>query len=97
MGKYEILPGLAGGLGLISFSSLLLNVYKTHNTSSLTWTWLIVNTVAQILVAIYGFANKSNGLFIPSVIFSVGILYLIYVKFYTEDLPIVEKDVKKVV
>ena len=38
MGKYEFLPATAGILGLVSFSSLLKNIYDTHNTTTLTWT-----------------------------------------------------------
>lgn len=97
MGKYEVLPALAGVLGLVSFSSLLKNIYDTHNTSSLTWTWIMVNILGQVLVAVYGLVNKAPGLYVPSIVFSIGLFYILYVKFYSEDLPKVEKDVKKVV
>lgn len=97
MGKYEVLPAIAGVLGLVSFSSLLKNIYNTHNTSSLTWTWIMVNIIGQVLVATYGLVNKAPGLYAPSIVFTIGLFYILYVKFYSEDLPVAEKDVKKVV
>lgn len=97
MGKYEVLPAIAGILGLVSFSSLLKNIYDTHNTSTLTWTWIMVNIAGQVLVLLYGLANKAPGLYGPTVIFIIGLIYILYIKFYSEDLPKVEKEVKKVV
>lgn len=97
MGKYEFLPAAAGILGLVSFSSLLKNIYETHNTSTLTWTWIMVNIIGQVLVLLYGLVNKAPGLYGPTIVFIIGLCYILYVKFYTEDLPKVEKDVKKVV
>ncbi len=97
MGKYEFLPATAGILGLVSFSSLLKNIYDTHNTTTLTWTWIIINIVSQVLVLSYGLANKAPGLYGPTILFIIGLCYILYVKFYTQDLPKVEKEVKKVV
>ena len=91
MGKYESLIGIAGALGLISFTSLVVNIYETHNTTSLPWTWVLVNLVAQSLSAIYGFANKSYGIFIPCTIFAIGLVYIFFIKLnhkeYEKDKP----------
>jgi hypothetical protein len=80
MGKYESLIGAAGVLGLISFSSLLLEIYKTHNTTSLPWTWIIMNLAAQILSLVYGVGNGSWGIVLPGILFLAGLLYILYVK-----------------
>jgi hypothetical protein len=80
MGKYEGLIGIAGALGLISFSSLLLKIFETHNTTSLPWSWILINLVAQTLSVIYGVANNSYGIYVPCIIFVVGLLYIFYVK-----------------
>ena len=80
MGKYESLIGAAGVLGLISFSSLLLEIYKTHNTTSLPWTWILMNLGAQILSLIYGIGNGSWGIVMPGILFLAGLLYILYVK-----------------
>ena len=93
MGKYEFLPATAGILCLVSFSSLLKNIYDTHNTTTLTWTWIIINIVGQVLVLLYGLANKAPGLYGPTILFIIGLCYILYVKFYTQDLPKVEKEV----
>ena len=91
MGKYEVLIGTAGMLGLISFGSLLSKIYTTHNTISLPWTWIIVNLVAQSLSITYGFVNKSYGILIPCSLFFTGLLYIFYVKFnhgdYEKNMP----------
>ena len=97
MGKYEFLPATAGILGLFSFGSLIKNIYETHNTSSLTWSWIVINIVGQTLIAVYGYLNSAIGLYGPTIFFIFGLIYIFYVKFYTEDLPKVEKEVKKVV
>jgi hypothetical protein len=80
MGKYESLIGAAGILGLISFSSLLVEIYKTHNTESLPWTWILMNLAAQILSLIYGIGNGSWGIVLPGILFLVGLVYILYVK-----------------
>jgi uncharacterized protein with PQ loop repeat len=80
MGKYEGLVGFAGMLGLISFSTLINKIYETHNTSSLPWTWIIINVVAQFLSFIYGIVNNAYGIYIPNSLFLIGLFYILYVK-----------------
>jgi len=81
MGKYESLIGIAGILGLISFSSLIKEVYSTHNTTSLPWTWILMNLGAQTLSLIYGIGNLSYGIVLPGLLFLSGLIYILYVKF----------------
>jgi len=80
MGKYEGLVGIAGMLGLISFSTLVQKIYTTHNTSSLPWMWVIANLTAQLLSFTYGIINGAYGIFIPNFIFLMGLSYILYVK-----------------
>ena len=80
MGKFESLIGVAGVLGLISFSSLIIEVYKTHNTTSLPWTWILMNLAAQILSMIYGIGNESIGIVLPGILFLIGMFYILYIK-----------------
>ena len=80
MGKYESLIGVAGVLGLISFSSLIQQIYQTHNTSSLPWTWITMNLLAQSLSFIYGVSNMSYGIVLPGILFLSGLFYILYVK-----------------
>jgi len=91
LGKYESLIGIAGMLGLVSFGSLLLKIFQTHNTTSLPWTWVLVNLAAQSLSVIYGIANKSYGITIPCVLFVLGLIYIFFVKLnhkeYEKDKP----------
>jgi hypothetical protein len=92
MGKYESLIGVAGILGLISFSSLLALVYKTHNTTSLPWTWILMNLGAQILSLVYGVANGSWGIVLPGLLFLAGLLYILYIKTKHKEDPKSEKQ-----
>ena len=92
MGKYESLIGVAGILGLISFSSLLILIHKTHNTTSLPWTWILMNLGAQSLSLIYGAANGSWGIVLPGMLFLVGLIYILYVKSTHKDDPIPDKQ-----
>ena len=80
MGKYEGLVGVAGMLGLISFSTLVQKIYTTHNTTSLPWLWVIANLTAQILSFIYAVANGAYGIYVPNFIFLMGLTYILYVK-----------------
>ena len=72
-------------MGLISFSSLLATIYKTHNTTSLPWTWIIMNLAAQILSLIYGIGNGSWGIVLPGILFLIGMFYILYVKLKHKD------------
>ncbi len=80
MPKYEALIGVAGILGLVSFSALIQKIYDTHNTTSLPWIWLFMNITAQVLSFTYGFANGAYGIFIPNLLFLTGLAYILYVK-----------------
>jgi uncharacterized protein with PQ loop repeat len=80
MGKWESIIGVAGVLGLISFSSLVQKIYETHNTASLPWTWVITNLAAQVLSFMYGVVNNAYGIYIPNFIFLAGLFYIFYVK-----------------
>lgn len=80
MPKYESLIGVAGIFGLVSFSSLVQKIYDTHNTTSLPWTWILMNLSAQVLSLIYGLGNKAYGIYIPTILFLIGLFYILYVK-----------------
>jgi hypothetical protein len=80
MGRFESLIGIAGILGLISFSTLIQKIYETHNTASLPWTWIILNLSAQTLSMIYGIGNLSYGIVLPGMLFITGLLYILYIK-----------------
>jgi hypothetical protein len=78
--RFEALVGIAGLLGLVSFSTLIQKIYDTHNTDSLPWTWIALNITAQVLSFTYGVANNAYGIYIPNSFFIIGLLYILYVK-----------------
>jgi hypothetical protein len=80
MGQYEGLVGIAGMLGLISFSTLIQKIYQTRDTGSLPWSWVIINIVAQIFSCIYGLANGAYGIYLPNLLFISGLVYIFYIK-----------------
>ena len=80
MGKYSFLATASLMFNVISFFSLLFNIYKTNNVSSFNWLYLIGNTLAQILLIIYGIVNNAPEIYGPTVLLFVGLLYIVYVK-----------------
>ena len=85
MPNLELLPAIAGGLGIISLSTLVHKVYLTHNTTSFPYSWLFINLTAQVLSLIYALANKAWGIYIPNTVFLIGLSYMLYVKVFTEN------------
>ena len=81
MGKLGILATTSLMFNVVSFFSLVSNIYSTHNTISFTWFYLFGNLIAQILLIIYGLINKAPEIYGPTLILCVGLLYIIYNKF----------------
>ena len=79
--KYSFLAYIAGALSLISFVSLLHRVHFTKNTSTLPWYYLFLNLSVQLLYGFYAYSNKLLPIFATSIIFGVGLIYIIYVKY----------------
>lgn len=85
MGKYSLLATTSLMFNVVSFFSLVLNIYKTKNTSSFNWIYLLGNVVAQILLIIYGFVNNAPEIYGPTFLLFIGLLYIVFVKFYHND------------
>lgn len=81
MGKYSILATTSLMFNVGAFYMLVINIYKTQNTSSFNWPYLLGNVVAQILLLIYGFANNAPEIYGPTLILFVGLLYIVYIKY----------------
>lgn len=81
MGKLGILATTSLMFNVVSFFSLVRNIYSTHNTISFTWFYLFGNFIAQILLIIYGFANNAPEIYGPTLILCIGLSYIIYDKF----------------
>ncbi len=84
MPKLEFLPAVAGGLGIVSLSTLVFKVHQTSNTTSFPYSWLFINLTAQILSLIYALANKAWGIYVPNTIFILGLSYMLFVKVFKE-------------
>ena len=78
--KHQEIAVLSGFLIIISFSKLVFKVYKTKETIHLTYVWLFLFLSAQILLIIYGLLNKAYGIYLPAIIFSLGLIYILYIK-----------------
>ena len=81
MGKYSLLATSSLMFNVIAFFSLLLNIYKTKNTSSFNWIYLFGNVTAQLLLIIYGIVNKAPEIYGPTILLFIGLLYIVFVKF----------------
>ena len=89
--KYQMLAVLSGALSILSFSILVFRVHATRETSQLTYYWLSINLLAQILLCGYGIINNSYGIYGPTAILIAGLLYILYIKIMYS----VEEEYKK--
>ena len=80
MAKYALLATVSLMFNVFSFLSLLLHIYNTKITSSFNWYYLVGNIIAQILLIIYGVANKAPEIYGPTILLIIGLMYIIYVK-----------------
>lgn len=96
MGKYELLATASLLFNFSSFGTLLFNVIKTHNTSTLPYVWFYTNIGAQFLMIIYAVINKAYGIYIPTTFLLLGLIYMLSIKIYyeNEDKP-VNEDIKQ--
>ena len=85
MGKYELMATTAVLLNFSSFSSLLYNVMTTHNTSTLPYIWFYTNIGAQVLMIIYALINGAYGIYIPTFILLIGLIYMLFIKMFYEN------------
>jgi uncharacterized protein with PQ loop repeat len=85
MGKYELLASAALLLNFSSFGTLLYNVIKTKNTSTLPYVWFYTNIGAQILMIIYAVINGAYGIYIPTTVLLIGLIYMLAIKIYYEN------------
>jgi uncharacterized protein with PQ loop repeat len=80
MGKYELLATSSLMFNVVSFYSLIVHIYETKDTSSFNWGYLLGNIGAQVLLIIYGIANNSYGIYVPTTILLIGLCYIMYIK-----------------
>ncbi len=84
--EYQIIATISGILIILSFSQLVFKVHKTKETIHLTFSWLFLLLSAQLLLLFYGIMNKSYGIYVPAIIISIGLLYILYIKLTYENL-----------
>jgi uncharacterized protein with PQ loop repeat len=81
MGKYGFLATTSLMFNVISFTSLLMSIYKTKVTASFNWLYLLGNIIAQMLLIIYGILNNAPEIYGPTILLLFGLLYIVYIKF----------------
>jgi len=93
--KGQVLGTLSGIFHILAFSQLILNVYITKNTSNLTFTWIYLVLIAQTLIVIYGFLNNAYEIYIPELILTIGIFYILFIKIKYKDNENIEMELKE--
>ena len=81
MHKYALLATASLMFNVFSFGSLVLHIHTTKETSSFNWYYLFWNIIAQILLIIYGVANKAPEIYGPTLLLITGLSYIIFIKF----------------
>lgn len=84
MNKYALLATISLMFNVFSFGTLILHIHTTKETSSFNWYYLIGNIIAQILLIIYGIANKAPEIYGPTLLLIGGLIYIIFIKFNYE-------------
>jgi uncharacterized protein with PQ loop repeat len=90
--KYSFIPILASILTILAFSQLVHRVYYTKHTKHLTFVWIFFILTSQILLLLYGILNNAYGIFLPAGIIYLGVLYILYVKFYYDTTEYIETE-----
>jgi hypothetical protein len=86
MHKYALLATTSLMFNVVSFGSLIFHIHKTKETTSFNWYYLMGNVIAQILLIIYGIANKAPEIYGPTLLLISGLMYIIFIKFnYSEN------------
>lgn len=81
MRKYALLATTSLMFNVFSFSSLVLHIHATKETSNFNWYYLMGNFIAQILLIIYGIANRAPEIYVPTLLLFSGLSYIIFIKF----------------
>jgi len=78
--KFQNIGLLAAGLTLISFYSLVYHNFKIQDPTSLSWIWLGIGILVQILWIIFAYANNILPSMILSPLMLFGFFSLLYLK-----------------
>jgi len=81
MHKYALLATTSLMFNVFSFSSLVLHIHITKETNNFNWYYLMGNFIAQILLIIYGIANRAPEIYVPTLLLFSGLSYIIFIKF----------------
>jgi hypothetical protein len=81
MQKYALLATISLMFNVFSFGSLILHIRETKDTTSFNWYYLMGNIIAQILLIVYGVANKAPEIYGPTLLLICGLLYIIFIKY----------------
>ena len=92
--KYQLLAIISGILTILGFSNLIINVHTTKNTKHLTFIWLFLIFLSQILLIVYGILNNIHVIYFQALILVIGLLYILYVKLKYEVNNDVETELK---
>ena len=82
--KYEWIGFIAAIIGTVSFYTLVYHNYVTQDTTSLSFTWLIVTIILQLLWLIFGLVNNIRPTILASPLGAIGAMYLLYLKLKLE-------------
>jgi hypothetical protein len=92
--QHDELALMSGILAITAFSFLVYNTHVTKNTNHLTFLWLFLLLVAQILMFSYGKINHIQGLYVPASLYILGLMYILYIKVIYKETNKIEAELK---
>ena len=86
--KYSELALIADILSIFAFYFFICRVHETNITSNLTYLWILLLVISQILFFIYGKINNLFVIYAPAIIIFFGMVYILYIKALCNKDPI---------
>ena len=78
--KHSELALIADILSVFAFYFFIYRIHVTNITSNLTYLWILLILMSQILLFIYGKINNLFVIYAPAIIIFIGMIYILYIK-----------------
>jgi uncharacterized protein with PQ loop repeat len=81
---------------IASFVVVIYDIHKTKNATRMSYLWLGLIIIGQLLSLVYDILNNMPEAYIPVIFIIIGLLYVLYIKIqYAEEVAIEEDLIKK--
>lgn len=94
--RHRELAIMATTLIISSFMIVVYDIHTTKNAKRISYLWLTLILIGQLMSFTYGILNGIPEAYIPTSLIATGLLYVLYIKIqYAEEVAIEEDLIKK--